>query len=66
MLRVEVGMLSNPREPGLVEGNLHNRNKCMLRRDAQCLQSPLSATKLSFRPLDYPQKVDQIQTRGEG
>ena len=37
-------------QPGgakLVKGNLHNGNKCVLRRDAQRLESPLSATKLT-------------------
>jgi len=44
---VEVGTLPSLHEPSLVEGNLHTGNKRVLRRDAQCLGSPLSATKLT-------------------
>lgn len=51
----------------LLEGNLHNGGKRVLRRDAQRLESPLSATKLAVSdPCAIPRKWIRFRSEERG
>lgn len=67
MLCTEAGTLPRLGGTNLVEENLHNGGKRVLRRDAQRLESPLSATKLAVSdPCAIPRKWIRFRSEEKG